>query len=154
MKQKIFIGLVLVLVAIQFVRPERNLSATPAFTGPDDITVKFSTPPEVKQILATSCYDCHSNQTRYPWYAEVQPVAWFLAHHINEARRELNFSTFGAYPLKRQLKKLEAMSDEVHERGMPLKSYTLIHRDARLTDAQAAAFSAWADGIADKIAGQ
>ena len=151
MKRKILLGVVVVFAAIQFIRPEPNVSSTPAFSGPDDITVRYPTPPAVKQILAAACYDCHSNQTRYPWYAQVQPVGWYLAHHVNEARRELNFSKFGSYTAQRQLKKFEAMSDEVHEGSMPLKSYTLIHSDARLTPDQAKALSAWADGLAEQL---
>jgi hypothetical protein len=151
MKKKILLGLAVIFVAMQAFRPARNLSATPSFTGKDDITVLYPPPTAVKQTLAVACYDCHSNQTRYPWYVNIQPVGWFLANHINEARRNLNFAEFGAYPLKRQLKKFEAMSDEVHDRAMPLKSYTLIHGDARLTDAQAAAFCAWADKMAEQL---
>ena len=153
MKTKILLGLVVLLLALQAFRPAKNVSATAPFTGKDDITVLFPTPPEVRQILAVSCYDCHSNQTHYPWYAEVQPVGWWLASHVNEARRELNFAEFGGYARKRQMKKLEAVVDEVRDGGMPLKSYTFIHRDAKLTDQQIAALTAWAEGLQDKIAG-
>jgi len=153
-KTKILLGLAVVFVALQAFRPARNISATAPFTGKDDITVLYPPPPAARQILATACYDCHSNQTRYPWYAEVQPVAWWLASHITEAKGELNFAEFGTYPRKRQMKKLESLVDEVRDRTMPLKSYTFIHRDAKLTDAQITALSAWAESIQDKIAGE
>jgi hypothetical protein len=150
-KKKVLFGLAMVFVAIQAFRPARNASVTPAFTGPDDITVRFPTPPEVKQILATSCYDCHSNTTRYPWYAEVQPVAWWLASHINDGRKHLNFAEFGALTPKKQVKKLQAVSDEVEDHTMPLKSYLWVHRTARLTDAQVSALTAWTESIEEKI---
>src|SRR5436190_12183394 len=116
MKTKIFLGLAVVFLVMQAFRPAKNLSATAPFTGKDDITVLYPPPPEVRQILATSCYDCHSNQTRYPWYAEVQPVGWWLASHVKDARHELNLAEFGALPRKRQMKRLESIVDEVRDR--------------------------------------
>ena len=154
MKTKILLGLAVVFLVIQFIRPAKNLSAATAFAGPADITVLHPPSPAVRQILAESCYDCHSNHTRYPWYAEIQPVSWWLAHHIKEGRRELNFSEFGNFPKKRQIKKLDALGDEVRDHGMPLSSYTLVHRGARLTDEQAAALIQWADAAADQIGGK
>lgn len=151
MKANILLGLVVLFLALQAIRPAKNLSATELFTGKDDITVLFPTPPEVRQVLAASCYDCHSNSTHYPWYAEVQPVGWWLASHVNEARRELNFAEFGQYPRKRQIKKLEAVVDEVRDGGMPLKSYTFIHRNAQLSAAQIDALCRWAEATGDKI---
>jgi hypothetical protein len=113
--------------------------------------VLYPPPPEVREILATSCYDCHSNQTRYPWYAGVQPVGWWLAHHIADARQVLNFAEFGTYSPKRQARRLEALVDEVRDRTMPLKSYAFIHRAARLTDAQIAALCHWAEATQDRL---
>jgi hypothetical protein len=154
MKIKILLGLAVVFLALQAIRPARNVSAVPPFTGKDDITVLYPPPPEVRQILAASCYDCHSNQTRYPWYAAVQPVGWWLSRHISNARQELNFAEFGSYAHKRQMKKLEALCDEVRDRTMPLKSYTFIHRSAKLTDTQITALTHWAEDVQDKIAGE
>lgn len=154
MKTKILLGLAVVFLALQAFRPAKNLSAAAPFTGKDDVTVLFPASPEVRQILAASCYDCHSNQTRYPWYAEVQPVGWWLSSHIHDAQQELNFSAFGAYPKKRQLKKLEALVDEIRDQTMPLKSYTFIHRDAKLSAAQVDVLSRWAESAQDQIAGE
>lgn len=144
MKTKILLALAVILVVIQAIRPAKNLSAAEPFTGRNEITVLHPASAEVKQILAVACYDCHSNRTRYPWYAEVQPVGWWLARHVKDGRRHLNFSEFGAYPAKRQAKKLQEVVDELKDREMPLKSYTLTHADARLTGEQVAALSAWA----------
>lgn len=152
MKKKIFLGLVVVFLAIQAVRPAKNQSAPVAFAGKDDITALYPPSAEVRQILQKSCYDCHSNRTEYPWYAEVEPVGWWLGNHIKEGKKELNFSEFGTYSAKRKVKKLEAICDEVKDRGMPLTSYTLIHRSAKLSDAQIAAMCQWSESIQDKIA--
>lgn len=148
MKTKIFLGVVLLLAVIQFIRPAKNLSAAEPFTGANDLTVMHPAPPEVKQLLAAACYDCHSNTTRYPWYAEIQPVGWWLAKHVKDGKRHLNFSDFGTYNAKRQAKKLDEIIDEVKDHGMPLRSYTLMHADARLTDAQIAALSRWVESAA------
>jgi hypothetical protein len=145
--KKILLGLAAVAVAIQFVRPAKN----DAPAGPDDLAAKYPPPPAVKQILETACYDCHSNRTRYPWYAQLQPTGWWLASHINDGKRELNFSEFAAYPEHRRAKKLQAISDEVTDHSMPLKSYTWIHRDAKLTDAQIKLIAEWAESLAEKI---
>jgi len=150
-KKKILLVLAVALVGIQFFRPERNASDMPAFAGPDDITVRFPTTPAVKQILAESCYDCHSNSTRYPWYAEVQPVAWWLASHIADGRKRLNFAEFGTLTPNRHLKKLQAVSDEVNDRAMPLYSYLFVHHAARLSDAQVTALDDWTKEVADRI---
>ncbi len=141
-------GLVLVLAAIQFFHPEQNLGTT---GGPDDITTRFAVPPDVQTVLAHACYDCHSNRTRYPWYANVQPVGWWLAHHINEARGELNFSEFGAYDTKRAARRLATIIDQVEQGDMPLRSYTWMHPTARLTAAQKKLITGWAQSLHDKI---
>ena len=146
-KKKILLGLAVIGVAIQFIRPAKNDS--PA--GPDDLAAKYPPPPEVKQLLETACYDCHSNRTRYPWYAHVQPVGWWLASHINDAKDQLNFSEFASYTEHRRAKKLQSVSDEVTDHSMPLPSYTWIHRDAKLTDAQIKTLADWAEALAEKI---
>ena len=141
-------GLVLVLAAIQFIHPQRNLG--PA-GGPDDSTSRLAVPPDVQTVLAAACYDCHSNRTRYPWYASVQPVGWWLAHHISAARGELNFSEFGTYSSKRAARKLDAIIDQVEQGDMPLRSYTWMHPAARLTAAQRKLLTGWAQMRHDKI---
>ena len=151
MKTKVLLGLAAVFLVIQAFRPMKNLSAAVPFTGKDDITALHPPSPEVSQILATACYDCHSNHTRYPWYAQVQPTGWWLARHINDGKGALNFSEFGSYTAHRQAKKLQAISDEVTEHSMPLKSYTWIHRDAIFSEPQIKMLADWADSLAEKI---
>lgn len=143
--QKILLVLGVALVAIQFFPPAKNISA--AAPGPNDITVLHPTPPAVKAILAESCYDCHSDNTRYPWYTRIQPIGWWMQHHVNEGNRELNFSEFGTYTAKRARHKLEELVKETKDREMPLTSYLIVHREAKLTGRQIQQVVDWADGI-------
>lgn len=141
-------GLLLILVALQFFRPARNTGIS---EGPQSIVAREPVPAGVRQILARACYDCHSNNTKYPWYAAVQPLAWWLNDHVTEGKAELNFSEFAAYDAKRAVRKLQAVADEVHERHMPLKSYLLVHPEAKLTEADVALVTTWAEDLADEI---
>jgi hypothetical protein len=149
MIKKIFLGLIVLFIAAQFYRPARNLSAS---TGPNDISVKHPLPPAVKPLLEHACYDCHSNNTKYPWYANVQPVAWWLDWHINDGKRHLNFSEFGRYTPKRAAEKLDNVIDELEQHSMPLKSYTWMHPEARLTAAEIKTLTAWAEDLRQEIA--
>lgn len=148
MLKKLLVVCVLVLVAVQFIRPEKNISAV---VSGNDITLKHPVPSEVKSILRRACYDCHSNQTHYPWYAEVQPAAWWLDRHVKNGKRSLNFSEFAAYPAKRAAKKLLAVTDEVEHRDMPLKSYTWMHPEARLTPEEITLLTEWAEKLSEEI---
>jgi len=147
---KITVLTVLVLLALlQFYpRPVKN---TASAISSNDITIRHSVPVNVQEILQVSCYDCHSNNTRYPWYSRLQPVAWWLGDHIREGKAELNFSEFGAYSLRRQYHKLEEMEDQVKEDEMPLTSYTLIHRAAKLSSADKATLSTWTLALRDSF---
>jgi hypothetical protein len=142
------LGLLGAFVVAQFFRSPRNAGVS---EGPPSIVKQHPVPAGVQRILRRACYDCHSNQTAYPWYASVQPVAWWLNKHVTEGKAELNFSDFAAYDAKRAVRKLQAMADEVHERHMPLKSYLLMHREAKLTDADVVLVTTWAEDLADEI---
>lgn len=131
--KKIFIALLVVLVVLQFFQIDKT---NPAVDESKDFLKTQNTPEEIASIIKTSCYDCHSNESKYPWYSNVQPAGWFLKDHIDEGRRELNFSTFTDYELKRQDHKLEECIEYIEKDEMPLGSYTLVHREAALTEAQ------------------
>lgn len=148
MKKKILLILIVVLIGIQFIRPQKNLSSEVLAT---DISNVYGTPQNVSVILKKACRDCHSNNTVYPWYAEVQPVGLWLNNHVHEGKEELNFSEFGSYPIARQYKKLDDMIDEVKEGHMPISSYTLIHRDAKLSEEEKQALLNWCEDIRDTI---
>ncbi len=150
-KTKVLAGLLLVLVVIQFIKPAKNISTV---RTPDDINVLYPIPDSVNKILEKACYDCHSNNTRYPWYSNFQPVAWWLDSHINEGKEELNFSEYGKRTLVKRAKKLRKIAEEVEEGEMPLKSYTWIHKDARLTDQEKKIVIDWANNLSQQTTAQ
>jgi hypothetical protein len=144
MKKKIGLGLLAVLVVIQFIRPTRNSSTT---ESPNEISKYYEVPADIHAILKKSCYDCHSNHTVYPWYTNIQPVGWWLQSHVNEGRGELNFEEFGTYEEKKAKHKFEEIEEVIQDGEMPLKSYTFIHRDTKLTPEQSASIAAWAGSL-------
>lgn len=150
MLRKFLLLLLIAFVVIQFFHPGKNTDNTPSATA-NDVNKVFPTSDNVQSILERSCYDCHSNNTRYPWYAEVQPVAWWLNDHIEEGKREVNFNEFSTYRPGRQYKKLEEIIEQVKEDEMPLSSYTLIHKDAVLNKEQKLALSSWANAAMDSM---
>jgi len=131
--KKVLIVLLVAFIMIQFFQIDKVNPATN--DGMDFIKIK-NTPEPIANIIRNSCYDCHSNETKYPAYSYIQPAGWLLKSHIDEARLELNFSTFATYDSKRQIHKLEEASEYVEQKKMPLESYTLGHPDAKLTDEQ------------------
>jgi len=140
------IGVVLLVLVflIQFIRPAKNRGLV---TGKTEIGRIYNIPLPVKGILQKACYDCHSNHTRYPWYAELQPVAWFLEKHIREGKRDLNFSEFGAYSDRRKVSKLKAIAAQIRDGEMPLRSYTWLHPEARLTGIEKSKIIQWIDAV-------
>ena len=152
MFKRVLIGVGVAFVLLQAVRPARNEST--AAPSPNDFVVRFKPPEAVRTVLDQACYDCHSNHTRYPWYSRVQPVAWWLADHIDEGKEALNLSEFGTYPVRKQQRKLNQMSEALADHTMPLPSYTWIHREARLTDAQVQTITAWLDELGDQVSGE
>lgn len=145
------IGLILllvILVAVQFVQPARNQSVQASSGG---IASVINVPENVQAILQNSCYDCHSNNTRYPWYATLQPGAWWMAWHIEEGKAELNFDEFGNYSKRRQLSKLKAIQGSIEDKSMPLPSYTFIHRNANLSQKDQKLLKDWIEISKDEI---
>ena len=138
------IGILVLLVLIQFYRPERNLSNDDTYA----ISKKYPVPDSVQTILKASCYDCHSDKTVYPWYANVQPVSAWLTHNINEGKEHFNFSEFLSYPVNKQHHVIKGMRKAIKNDEMTIKSYTLIHTYARLSPEQKTMLCKWADGIA------
>jgi hypothetical protein len=148
MIKKILYALLAVFVIIQFFRPTRNEAAGPF---PNHIETKYAMNEQVKTTMSIACFDCHSNNTRYPWYANIQPVAWWLQNHVNDGKKHLNFSEFTAYTEKRQRKKIEEIKEAVTEGWMPLNSYKWIHKDAVLTKEQSTAIAQWCDESLAKL---
>lgn len=146
--KRTFQVLLLAFIVIQFFRPTKNKAEG---IGNNDISKIYAVPGDVGSILKTSCYDCHSNNTVYPWYAEVQPVAWWLNNHITDGKKDLNFSEFKTYSIRRQYRKLEEINELVKENEMPLDSYLWIHKNAKLTDQQKLTLATWVTAVRDTI---
>ena len=148
LKKKIALGLFAGFVAIQFIQPARNKSDK---VLPTDIEKIYVVPDEVLAVLQNSCYDCHSNNTRYPWYSFIQPGAWWMASHIKKGKAMLNFSQFGDLSNRKQQSKLQAIANQIKDNEMPLSSYTLLHRNAILTAEQKTILINWATSAKDSL---
>lgn len=148
-KKKIFVGIFLLIIVSQAIRPQKNTGIP---SGPKDITKAISVPDSVMVVLKKSCYDCHSDYSAYPWYDEITPVNWWVTHHINEGKRELNFTHFGEYPAKKMAHKLEEIAETVEKAQMPLPSYLWMHGDAKLTEPQKRILINWANTERKKLA--
>lgn len=144
MIKKIGLGLLIVLVIGQFFQPGRDVPETDP--GQDFLTMTQAPAPFAEQIR-TACYDCHSNDSQYPWYASISPVSWWLNQHIVEAREELNFSIWGSYPQKKKDHKLEECGEALVEGWMPLNSYTWMHGDADLPQEDRQRLAAWFNSL-------
>lgn len=147
-KKKILLAILAVLIAIQLIRPARNESSQAL---PTDIAKIYVVPDSVQTVLQQACYDCHSNNTRYPWYTNVQPFGWFMARHVRNGKAQLNFSDFGSYSLRKQRNKLRGIANSIKDDAMPLSSYTLMHPDARLSSTQKALLMDWALKTKDSL---
>lgn len=133
-------GLV-IFVAAQFVQPART---NPVSDEARAIQSQVAMTPEVSAVLSRACYDCHSNATAWPWYSKVAPVSWFLASHVSDGRRHLNFSEWAGYDRNKAAKKLQEIDEEIQSKAMPLSSYTLLHPEARLSDQERTLVADWA----------
>lgn len=146
--KKILLVLLIVFLVMQSIRPPRNSNSTiPA----EDLVTYYNPPANVAGILKNSCYDCHSNNTRYPWYANIQPIGWILAGHVKDGKDELNFNEFTTYSRRRQLGKLNSIRNSIKDSSMPLKSYTWLHEDARLSKADKALILDWIQKTTDRL---
>lgn len=141
MIKKILLGLLAALVLIQLFRPTKNVSEERITAN--DVSKVYAIPDDVHQLLMAKCYDCHSNNTNYPWYSNLQPVAWWLAHHIDEGKAEVNFSEFRSYPREKALHKLEEVGEVTQDGSMPLESYTLLHHNAKITPEEQSKINNW-----------
>ncbi|MGI9035335.1 MAG: heme-binding domain-containing protein [Pyrinomonadaceae bacterium] len=140
--------LFLAFVAIQFVHSDFTNSPIVAGQNLEAVT---QVPDDVQKILTRSCADCHTNNTVYPWYSKIQPSAWFLAGHIKDGRKQLNFSEWGNYENSRRRRKFGEICEQVENREMPLPSYLWIHWNAKLSDDEIKKVCDWTESEAAKI---
>lgn len=142
--KKVAIVLLIAFVIAQFFSPEKNegdlaeLSTFLAETNP---------PENVKVILETTCFDCHSNNTTYPWYNSITPVNYWLNHHIEDGKKHLDFTKWDSYSLKRKEHKMDELYEEVEHGEMPLNSYTWTHAEANLSEEQIEAVVSWGKSV-------
>lgn len=146
--KKILLGLLVLFIFIQFWHPARNKSEQ---VMPNDIAKTVGVPSEVQGILEKSCYNCHSNNTDYPWYAYVQPLHWYLDDHIEKGKAELNFNEFNSYSSRRQMNKLRAIESSLKDDTMPLPSYTLLHSNAVLTKKEKVVLLGWLESSKEML---
>ena len=139
-KRNILLGLLVVFVLIQLIRIDKVNPSSDA--GQAFMTIE-KPPTAVANILKNTCYDCHSHSTTYPWYTNLAPVSWMIRSHIKGGRQHLNFSTWGAYDTKKRQHKLEEIAEEVAEKKMPMKSYTWLHSEAKISAADRQVLIDW-----------
>ncbi len=132
--------LAVAFIAIQFIRPDFT---NPPINQAETLEASTQVPENVEAILTTSCKDCHSNETKYPWYSNIQPSTWFLADHIEKGRHHLNLSIFNTYEERRKKRKISEICEQIESREMPLPSYLYIHWDAKLSDEQIKILCDW-----------
>jgi len=130
--KKILLGVLVVFILIQFIRPDKNDSKD----GKNDISTEMILPENVQEIIKTSCADCHSNFTKYPWYFEIAPVSWYLASHVNDGKKHLNFSEWTGYNTNQKSHIIKDLEEELEGHKMPLNSYLWIHNDAKMNEEQ------------------
>lgn len=147
-KKKALLTLLIVFIAIQFIQPAHNKKGQ---VLPTDIVKMYNVPLSVESVLKTSCYDCHSNNTRYPWYFNIQPLGWMLNKHVTNGKENLNFSDFGSYSERKQKNKFRSIAKSIDEGSMPLWQYTMIHKDARLTTETKALITNWIEKTKDSL---
>lgn len=129
------LGILVVTALLQTVQPDRS---NPEITAP------LEAPPEVMAVLRRACYDCHSNETRWPWYSYLSPVSILVANHVQEGRRHLNFSDWSSWDAAKQMHASSEILEVLETGEMPLKSYLLLHPDAELSAADKALLRSWA----------
>lgn len=135
-------------IAIQFLQPAKNESN---HILDSEISKIVSTPDSVLFVLKNACFDCHSNNTIYPWYSNIQPVGWLMANHIRKGKNELNYSEFGSYSPRRQLSKFNGIVNSIVDNIMPLSSYKLMHKNAILSINEKDLLIKWAQQARDSL---
>lgn len=142
--KKILWILLIVFIIAQFFGPEKNEGDIASI---DAFLTETNPPNDVKAILKESCFDCHSDVTRYPWYSNITPVNYWLADHVKDGTKHFNVSGWEQNSVKRKDHKFEELIEMVEEKEMPLPSYTWTHTEAKLSDTQIASVISWAKQV-------
>ena len=136
------IALGVVFLGIQVVRPNRD---NPVIDSSTSLFANATVPPDVATLIRNACFDCHSDETRWPFYSNIAPVSWLVASDVEQGRKHMNFSEWGTYAAKKRALKLDRLQDQVTVGSMPLPKYLLMHPDARLSDADRKKIADWAE---------
>ena len=147
--KKIFVLGLIIFLLIQFYQPARNLDYGQVL--PTHFNKIYAVPSDVESILRASCYDCHSNNTEYPWYSYIQPARIILDNHIKEGKENLNFSTFGDYSQRKQGNKVERIVKQIKSDEMPLATYTRMHKNAILSQENKRLLITWMENTRDNM---
>lgn len=142
------LALLVALIIIQFIHPKKNKAEG---SQPNYIGNNFTVPTDVKTILNKACNDCHSNNSNYPWYANLQPVHWWMEKHIKDGKKHLNYDEYTNRPLRYQYHKMEETIEMIKEGEMPLNSYTWTHKDAKLSEEEKTKLISWAESVMDNM---
>ncbi len=132
-RSKILILTFVVFVVIQLFRIDKT---NPPVHSEDNFVEIYQTPDSLQTLIKNACYDCHSNESIYPWYAEVAPISWVIKGHINEGREHLNFSDFGKYNKDQMEHVLMEAAEQLEKGKMPMRSYVNFHEEANLSEAE------------------
>lgn len=138
----------IIFAVIQFFPVNYNQSETIPQT---DFMIVNKVPATVYKTLHVSCYDCHSNNTSYPWYNKLQPVAWYLEKHIDNGKKDLNFSVWGDYSDRRKKSKINSIINQIESGEMPIYSYTVIHRNAIISKSDKEAVIKYMTSLKDSL---
>jgi len=144
----LFFVILFVFAGIQFIPIDYNLNEV---VSENDISKSFDVPIDIQNLLKTSCYDCHSNNTQYPWYNKVQPVSWIMESHIKEGKEELNFNEFKTYSNRKKKSKLKSIISQIDDGEMPLLSYSFFHKDSKFSKAEKIFIMEWFNKKLDSL---
>ena len=142
------VSIIIIFIGIQFFRPDRT---NPASDKTKDINVVLKTPENIRRMLERSCYDCHSNNTKWPWYTNIAPASWLVASDVHDGRSAMNFSEWGTIEFTDQIDHLNHITKMIKKKAMPLPKYLLLHDEAKLTDADRDLLSGWASSTSDSL---
>ena len=148
-KTKIFLYSLLGIFLLMQIYPSKRPEVTSI--NKDDLLMNENVPQNIESMLRSSCYDCHSNESTYPWYANIAPVKWWIYDHINEGREDLNFSNWKSLSKGDQAEALDDLATEVMDGEMPLEPYPITHPKAKLSEADRQAISDWAESFSEKL---
>lgn len=138
---------IVIFVAIQFIQPDKNLTTDVE----NHIFTKEQLPENVKEIIKTSCLDCHSNNTTYLWYHKIAPVSWLVSKDVVKGKKELNFSEWGKMDDYDKISAIEDIRQEIEQKTMPIKPYIMMHPGAKLDDEKVAALTTWINKKAEEL---